>query len=156
MVQPFITTQWAPLHPLSTVPQVFTPPSRSVAPVIAISPEIQTNSAQYAVSHSNKQACSKPSQILARARTKEPESDNLTRVARNTRKHVIWTDELHTRFLQAVDTLGNNATPSKILKEMEVTGLTRENVASHLQKYRKKTKKLLFQNQQLDGNLIFA
>ncbi|WCJ23136.1 Two-component response regulator ORR21 [Euphorbia peplus] len=50
---------------------------------------------------------------------------------------LIWTNELHDRFLQAVTTLGvDNAHPKKILKHMNVPGLKKENVSSHLQKYR--------------------
>ncbi|XP_065859342.1 putative two-component response regulator ARR21 isoform X2 [Euphorbia lathyris] len=50
---------------------------------------------------------------------------------------VVWTDLLHFRFLQAVIYLGlENAVPKKILQLMNVSGLTRGNVASHLQKYR--------------------
>ncbi|XP_058084814.1 two-component response regulator-like APRR2 [Magnolia sinica] len=50
---------------------------------------------------------------------------------------VDWTQELHRRFVQAVEQLGiDQAIPSKILELMKVEGLTRHNVASHLQKYR--------------------
>ncbi|XP_010275320.1 PREDICTED: two-component response regulator-like APRR2 isoform X2 [Nelumbo nucifera] len=50
---------------------------------------------------------------------------------------VDWTPELHKRFVQAVEQLGiNQAIPSRILELMKVEGLTRHNVASHLQKYR--------------------
>eukprot|EP00798_Chlamydomonas_sp_ICE-L_P014826 gene14826-20879_t len=45
--------------------------------------------------------------------------------------------ELHTHFAKAVDKLGvAKAIPKNIMKEMNVEGLTRENVSSHLQKYR--------------------
>ncbi|XP_007039580.2 PREDICTED: two-component response regulator-like APRR2 [Theobroma cacao] len=50
---------------------------------------------------------------------------------------VDWTPELHKQFVQAVDQLGvDQAIPSRILELMKVEGLTRHNVASHLQKYR--------------------
>ncbi|VFQ77562.1 unnamed protein product [Cuscuta campestris] len=53
------------------------------------------------------------------------------------KKKMVWTDPLHFKFLDAVNTLGiENAVPKNILKAMNVKGLTRENVASHLQKYR--------------------
>ncbi|XP_065859603.1 two-component response regulator ORR24-like [Euphorbia lathyris] len=55
---------------------------------------------------------------------------------------VVWTDLLHFRFLQAVIYLGlEKAVPKKILQLMNVSGLTRENVGSHLQKYRKSLQK---------------
>ncbi|CAI9095477.1 OLC1v1031439C1 [Oldenlandia corymbosa var. corymbosa] len=50
---------------------------------------------------------------------------------------VDWTSELHKKFVQAVEQLGvDQAIPSRILELMKVEGLTRHNVASHLQKYR--------------------
>jgi len=53
------------------------------------------------------------------------------------KQRLIWTAELHARFLSAVHTLGiKNAVPKTILQMMAVDGMTRENVASHLQKYR--------------------
>ncbi|KAF5199187.1 Two-component response regulator arr2 [Thalictrum thalictroides] len=50
---------------------------------------------------------------------------------------VVWSVELHQQFVAAVHQLGiDKAVPKKILELMNVPGLTRENVASHLQKYR--------------------
>lgn len=50
---------------------------------------------------------------------------------------VVWSVEMHQQFVQAVNTLGiDKAVPKRILDLMNVEGLTRENVASHLQKYR--------------------
>ncbi|KAK1288296.1 Two-component response regulator ARR2 [Acorus calamus] len=50
---------------------------------------------------------------------------------------VVWSVELHQQFVVAVSHLGiEKAVPKKILELMNVPGLTRENVASHLQKFR--------------------
>ncbi|CAN0888173.1 Two-component response regulator ARR12 [Linum grandiflorum] len=50
---------------------------------------------------------------------------------------VVWSAELHRKFVSAVNHLGiDKAVPKKILDLMNVEKLTRENVASHLQKYR--------------------
>ncbi|KAK4363378.1 hypothetical protein RND71_018619 [Anisodus tanguticus] len=50
---------------------------------------------------------------------------------------LVWTDSLHSRFLTAITELGfDKAIPRRILEVMNVPELTRENVASHLQKYR--------------------
>ncbi|KAL9223913.1 hypothetical protein vseg_000005 [Gypsophila vaccaria] len=50
---------------------------------------------------------------------------------------LFWSVELHQKFVDAVDSLGiEKAFPKKILDLMNVEGLTREKVASHLQKYR--------------------
>ncbi|KAK4363352.1 hypothetical protein RND71_018593 [Anisodus tanguticus] len=49
-------------------------------------------------------------------------------------KKVEWTPELHNKFVEAVEQLGvDQAVPSRILKFMRVEGLTRQNIASHLQ-----------------------
>ncbi|CAN8237055.1 unnamed protein product [Cochlearia groenlandica] len=63
---------------------------------------------------------------------------NVGSLSRRTKKNKItWTDFLHDRFLQAIRHLGlDKAVPKKILEFMNVSYLTRENVASHLQKYR--------------------
>ena len=50
---------------------------------------------------------------------------------------VVWSVEMHQQFVYAVNALGiDKAVPKRILDLMNVEGLTRENVASHLQKYR--------------------
>lgn len=57
--------------------------------------------------------------------------------AGNRRQRLVWTPDLHVRFLVAVNQLGiSAAAPKSILAIMQAEGLTRENVASHLQKYR--------------------
>ncbi|KAI7731116.1 hypothetical protein M8C21_011352, partial [Ambrosia artemisiifolia] len=53
------------------------------------------------------------------------------------RPRLVWTPQLHKRFVDAVAHLGiKNAVPKTIMQLMNIDGLTRENVASHLQKYR--------------------
>ncbi|KAF5746508.1 two-component response regulator ARR11-like [Tripterygium wilfordii] len=50
---------------------------------------------------------------------------------------VVWSVDLHQKFVKAVNHIGfDKVGPKKILDLMNVPGLTRENVASHLQKYR--------------------
>ncbi|XP_018720289.2 putative two-component response regulator ARR13 [Eucalyptus grandis] len=50
---------------------------------------------------------------------------------------VVWTTGLHDLFLHAINYIGlDKAVPKRILEFMNVPGLTRENIASHLQKYR--------------------
>ncbi|KAF3655211.1 putative 26S proteasome non-ATPase regulatory subunit 2 -like protein A-like [Capsicum annuum] len=57
---------------------------------------------------------------------------------------VDWTPELHRRFVKAVEKLGvDKAVPSRLLELMATDGLTRHNIASHLQKYRAHRKHLL-------------
>lgn len=53
------------------------------------------------------------------------------------RARVHWTVQLHQQFVAAVNKVGiEKAVPKKIVEVMKVQGLSRENVASHLQKYR--------------------
>ncbi|XP_077216340.1 two-component response regulator ARR12-like [Tasmannia lanceolata] len=50
---------------------------------------------------------------------------------------VVWSVDLHRKFVAAVNQLGiDKAVPKRVLDLMNVEKLTRENVASHLQKYR--------------------
>ncbi|WJX10688.1 hypothetical protein P8452_01378 [Trifolium repens] len=50
---------------------------------------------------------------------------------------LVWTNELHNLFLDAIKKVGlKKAVPNKILEIMNIPDLTREHVASHLQKYR--------------------
>jgi SHAQKYF class myb-like DNA-binding protein len=59
------------------------------------------------------------------------------------RRRLVWTPDLHNRFVKAVKEIGiDTAVPKAILQHMGVHGLTRENVASHLQKYREAAKKI--------------
>ncbi|CAL5041699.1 unnamed protein product [Urochloa decumbens] len=56
---------------------------------------------------------------------------------------VQWSGELHRKFLEAIDQIGlDNAVPKKIHEVMNVDGLGRDSVGSHLQKYRIYLKKL--------------
>ncbi|KAL0722989.1 hypothetical protein Bca4012_037588 [Brassica carinata] len=57
------------------------------------------------------------------------------------KKRMAWTNDLQEKFLKAVDDLGGakKANPKpllKMLEDMNIKGLTRRNVCSHLQKYR--------------------
>ncbi|PXF49986.1 Transcription factor BOA [Gracilariopsis chorda] len=58
------------------------------------------------------------------------------------RSRLNWSPKLHASFLAAVQKLGiEHAVPTAIIREMKAEGLSRENVASHLQKYRSMLKK---------------
>ncbi|XP_074562027.1 transcription factor PCL1-like [Curcuma longa] len=66
------------------------------------------------------------------------ENSNEEQSARSQKRpRLVWTPQLHKRFVDVVTHLGiKNAVPKTIMQLMNVEGLTRENVASHLQKYR--------------------
>ncbi|CAO2817111.1 unnamed protein product [Amaranthus hypochondriacus] len=50
---------------------------------------------------------------------------------------LVWSTELHEKFVDVIEVLGiDKAVPKTIMESMDVKGITRENVASHLQKYR--------------------
>ncbi|XP_019453317.1 PREDICTED: two-component response regulator ARR12-like isoform X1 [Lupinus angustifolius] len=77
-----------------------------------------------------------------RAEDEEPSSQKKPRL--------VWDAELHRKFVDAVNRLGlDNAVPKKILDLMNVEGLTRENVASHLQKFRLGLRKATQQGNQV-------
>ncbi|XP_050232553.1 two-component response regulator ORR21 [Mercurialis annua] len=70
----------------------------------------------------------------------EPENDD---PSSSKKPRVVWSVELHQQFVSAVNQLGiDKAVPKRILELMNVPGLTRENVASHLQKFRLYLKRL--------------
>ncbi|MCD7454628.1 hypothetical protein HAX54_025374 [Datura stramonium] len=72
-----------------------------------------------------------------RRKEEEDETDERDDTSTLKKPRVVWSVELHQQFVQAVNQLGiDKAVPKKILELMNVPGLTRENVASHLQKYR--------------------
>ncbi|KAK2395183.1 two-component response regulator ARR12 [Trifolium repens] len=66
----------------------------------------------------------------------EDDHDNDDPTAKK-KARVVWTPSLHLKFVAAINQLGiDKAVPKKILDLMNDEKLTRENVASHLQKYR--------------------
>ncbi|KAL1359088.1 hypothetical protein HN51_004338 [Arachis hypogaea] len=70
-------------------------------------------------------------------RDEEEDADERDDSSTLKKPRVVWSVELHQQFMAAVNQLGiDKAVPKKILELMNVPGLTRENVASHLQKYR--------------------
>ncbi|KAG4929796.1 hypothetical protein JHK82_046866 [Glycine max] len=73
----------------------------------------------------------------------EEEYDQENEEPSNQKKpRLVWDAELHRKFLAAINHLGiDKAFPKRILDLMNVEGLTRENIASHLQKYRLGLKK---------------
>lgn len=80
-----------------------------------------------------------------RTNAKEEDDGELENEDPSTAKkpRVVWSVELHQQFVTAVNQLGiDKAVPKRILELMNVPGLTRENVASHLQKFRLYLKRL--------------
>ncbi|XP_044499877.1 two-component response regulator ARR2-like isoform X2 [Mangifera indica] len=72
-----------------------------------------------------------------RRKDEEEEAEERDDTSTLKKPRVVWSVELHQQFVGAVNQLGiDKAVPKKILELMNVPGLTRENVASHLQKYR--------------------
>ncbi|RID42624.1 hypothetical protein BRARA_J02495 [Brassica rapa] len=68
---------------------------------------------------------------------------------------ITWTDDLHDLFLQAIRHIGlDKAVPKKILEFMNVSYLTRENVASHLQKYRQFLRKVAERSSLCSSNML--
>ncbi|KAI5585693.1 hypothetical protein BDE02_06G162600 [Populus trichocarpa] len=87
----------------------------------------------------------------------EGEDGDDNEVSGNQKKpRVVWSVDLHQKFVAAVNQMGlDKAVPKKILDLMNVDGLTRENVASHLQKFRLYLKRLSSGGNQ-QGNMVSA
>ncbi|KAE8698228.1 Two-component response regulator ARR1 [Hibiscus syriacus] len=73
-----------------------------------------------------------------RRKDDEYETDERDDTSMLKKPRVVWSVELHQQFVAAVNQLGIDSMicPEENLELMNVPGLTRENVASHLQKYR--------------------
>lgn len=95
----------------------------------------------------------KPSKKRKEAREEEDDGEQDNDDSSNLKKpRVVWSVELHQQFVCAVNQLGiDKAVPKRILELMNVQGLTRENVASHLQKYRLYLRRLSGVGQQQSG-----
>ncbi|CAK8575217.1 unnamed protein product [Lathyrus sativus] len=82
-------------------------------------------------------------------RKKEQDDDDNVSLSHNKKPRVVWTPHLHAKFLDAVQLLGLHdcslfaAVPRKIVALMNVEGITKQHVASHLQKYRLSQKKAI-------------
>ncbi|KAL6522867.1 hypothetical protein OROHE_016714 [Orobanche hederae] len=82
----------------------------------------------------------------------EAEAEDRDDTSASKKPRVVWSIELHQQFVAAVNQLGiDKAVPKKILELMNVPGLTRENVASHLQKYRLYLRRLSSVSQHQNG-----
>ncbi|XP_076904486.1 two-component response regulator ARR2-like isoform X1 [Bidens hawaiensis] len=78
-----------------------------------------------------------------RRKDDEDESEERDESCSSKKPRVVWSVDLHQQFMAAVNQLGlDKAVPKKILELMNVPGISRENVASHLQKYRLYLKRL--------------
>ncbi|GLT74629.1 hypothetical protein SLA2020_464170 [Shorea laevis] len=65
------------------------------------------------------------------------DSKDFTDLSSTKKARVVWSVDLHQKFVKAVNQIGfDKVGPKKILDLMNVPWLSRENVASHLQKYR--------------------
>jgi len=99
----------------------------------------KSNGKRTTTTQTNKQKQGGSRSAGSKRRVSEVDYDYEDGQERDGKKRIKWTGELQARFLNAVNKLGlfHGAVPSAILKEMGPnTGLTRENVASHLQLYR--------------------
>lgn len=74
------------------------------------------------------------------AKTPEEEEEEEDK---KSKRRLVWTPELHERFVWAVEELGgaDNASPKTIQVKMNVDGLTLQHIKSHLQKYRQQARK---------------
>ncbi|XP_062012234.1 two-component response regulator ARR12-like [Rosa rugosa] len=72
----------------------------------------------------------------------EDDEDENEEPSTQKKRRIVWSEELHKKFLDVFYYLGpEKAVPKKILELMNVEDLSRGNVASHLQKFREQLKK---------------
>ncbi|KAH9746657.1 putative two-component response regulator-like APRR6 [Citrus sinensis] len=74
---------------------------------------------------------------------KEMNENNNGHVKKKRKPRIVWTSELHLKFIEAVSSLGDiKARPKLILQKMNVPGLTQRQVASHLQNYKARVRQI--------------
>ncbi|KAK1588287.1 hypothetical protein Q3G72_021744 [Acer saccharum] len=107
-------------------------PSRNIERIESIQVENNSGSSMNKGKHGNKKDCKR------KAHEKKKDDTEGGNSTAPKKAKVIWTDALHNRFLQAIRYITlEKAVPKKIYEVMNVPELlTRDNVASHLQKYR--------------------
>ncbi|KAL5073413.1 hypothetical protein RYX36_012399 [Vicia faba] len=80
--------------------------------------------------------------MAKRKKDEDNDNDSLSSYNNTKKRRVVWSDDLHAKFVEAVNLLGlHDAVPKKIVGLMNVDGITSKHVASHLQKYRLDKKK---------------
>ncbi|KAL8258190.1 hypothetical protein R6Q59_030231 [Mikania micrantha] len=80
--------------------------------------------------------------VLKKKHDQPVEDDMYPKKRKEVKTRITWKGELDDKFKDALKELGEQAHSSAILKHMNVPGLTRFHVASHLQKYQKKQKSI--------------
>ncbi|XP_058732967.1 two-component response regulator ORR24-like [Vicia villosa] len=73
----------------------------------------------------------------------DDDNDSLSTPNNKKRRRVVWSHDLHAKFVDAVkliDISNSKVVPSKIVSLMNVDGITTAHVASHLQRYRLRNK----------------
>ncbi|KAK1387526.1 hypothetical protein POM88_015704 [Heracleum sosnowskyi] len=87
---------------------------------------------------------------------KEDGSELDNDISASKKPRVLWSVELHQKFVISVNQLGiDKAVPKKNLELMNVPGLTRDNVASHFQKFRLYLRRLSVPHQQMGLPISF-
>ncbi|ONK57192.1 uncharacterized protein A4U43_C10F17550 [Asparagus officinalis] len=98
-----------------------------------ISEDIQM-SRSFSEDFDDRQGCLGKRKDLDSKETSDQECNDTAAVKKS---RVVWSVDLHQKFVNAVKEIGfDKVGPKKILDLMNIPGLTRENVGSHLQKYR--------------------
>ncbi|KAJ1259913.1 hypothetical protein BS78_10G192100 [Paspalum vaginatum] len=110
---------------------------------------VRNNKTEQKSQHGDQDKCEKDGANHTRKYSKKNKKDvsgvdsDMENKSTQKRQRVQWSAELHRKFVEAFNLIGmDRAVPKKILEVMNVEGLSRENVASHLQKYRLYLKKL--------------
>ena len=122
----------------SSVSCVTTPPYQEQ--VLLFGEEEETEDEEPSVQNTPPQSPPRtPKRIPINKWGKLPRLSHFNTLRRTKTNKIVWSLSLQQRFLVALELLGiDEAMPSDILYIMNVDGLTRPNISSHLQKYRQK------------------
>ncbi|KAF6153159.1 hypothetical protein GIB67_031113 [Kingdonia uniflora] len=114
----------------------------STADLSLMKTQFNSNDLNVAKSEANQIAKSKKGQKrYSTEREDELEDNSEEHYTSKKKTRVSWSQPLHEKFIEAVKKLGTKVVPLKILKYMNVPGITSENVASYLQEFRSVIKK---------------
>ncbi|WVZ79401.1 hypothetical protein U9M48_026981 [Paspalum notatum var. saurae] len=110
---------------------------------------MKSNKTEQKLQHGDEDKCEKDGANHTRKYSKKNKKDvsgvdaDMENKSTQKRQRIQWSAPLHQKFVEAFNLIGmDRAVPKKILELMNVEGLSRENVASHLQKYRLYLRKL--------------
>ncbi|XP_047335608.1 two-component response regulator ORR24-like [Impatiens glandulifera] len=114
-------------------------PAAVAAAAVEDNGSLSSNQKKRGIDQENNNNGSACSSHKKRAVVEESDQDS---TKEESKQRIVWNQWMHLKFVDAIRQLGpDRAIPKKIVEVMNIPGLTRENVASHLQKHRMNIKR---------------